>query len=209
MDYSEKQVQLIQAAEKLFADKGFDGTSVRDIAETAGMNLAMISYYFGSKEKLMEAMFLYRSEHFKLQIVSVVEDKKLEPMQKVEKLIDQYIEKLSSQQCFHRVMVREQMVNNNGFIAGQIIMLKKRNQQLIQQLIEEGQKKGVFKKNVDVSLLMMTLTGTVSQMITTSHYYREVNNLQSMPEDEFLVYVKKKLSVQMKIIFKAILTHED
>ena len=209
MDYSEKQVQLIQAAEKLFADKGFDGTSVRDIAETAGMNLAMISYYFGSKEKLMEAMFLYRSEHFKLQIASVVEDKKLEPMQKVEKLIDQYIEKLSSQQCFHRVMVREQMVNNNGFIAGQIIKLKKRNQQLIQQLIQEGQKKGVFKKNVDVTLLMMTLTGTVSQMITTSHYYREVNNLQSMPEDEFIEYAKKKLSVQMKIIFKAILTHED
>jgi AcrR family transcriptional regulator len=209
MEYSEKQVQLIQAAEKLFADKGFDGTSVRDIAETAGMNLAMISYYFGSKEKLMEAMFLYRSESFKLKLVSLIEDKKLDPMQKVEKLIDQYIDKLSGNQCFHRVMVREQMVNNNGFIANQIIEMKKRNHHLIQQVIQEGQKKGMFKKNVDTTLLMMTLTGTVSQMITTQHYYREINGLQSMSEEEFLEYVRKKVSVLMKKIFKAILTHED
>ena len=209
MEYSEKQVQLIQAAEKLFADKGFEGTSVRDIAETAGMNLAMISYYFGSKEKLMEAMFLYRSEFFKLKLVSMIEDKKLSPMEKVEKLIDQYIDKLSNQQCFHRVMVREQMVNNNGFIANQISEMKKRNHHLIQQLIQEGQKKGVFKKNVDTALLMMTLTGTVSQMITTQHYYREINNLQSMTEEEFLEYVRKKVSVLMKKIFKAILSNEE
>jgi AcrR family transcriptional regulator len=209
MEYSEKQVKLIQAAEKLFADKGFDGTSVRDIAETAGVNLAMISYYFGSKEKLMEAMFLYRSEFFKLKLVSMIEDTQLNPVEKIEKLIDQYIEKLSGQQCFHRVMVREQMVNNNGFIANQIIQMKKRNQHLIEQLINDGQTKGFFKKDVDITLLMMTLTGTVSQMITTPHYYREANNLQDMPEDEFWAYIRGKLSLQMKKIFKAILTHED
>lgn len=206
MEYSEKQVKLMEAAEKLFAAKGFEGTSVRDIAETAGVNLAMISYYFGSKEKLMEAMFLYRSEYFKLRLVSMIEDTQLNPVQKIEKLIDQYIDKLSGQQCFHRVMVREQMVNDNGFIAQQIILMKKRNQQLIGQLIQEGQQKGFFNKDVDITLLMMTLVGTVSQMITTSHYYREVSNLQDMPEEEFLTYVKTKLSQQMKKIFKAILT---
>ena len=64
MEYSEKQVQIMEAAEKLFAEKGFNGTSVRDIAETADVNLAMISYYFGSKDKLLEAMFTYRGEVF-------------------------------------------------------------------------------------------------------------------------------------------------
>lgn len=207
-DYSEKQVQIIEAAEKLFAGKGFDGTSVRDIAETAGVNLAMISYYFGSKEKLMEAMFGYRSRFFKLQLESMINNKELEPMQKVERLIDQYIEKLMNQQCFHRVMVREQMVNNNGFIARQIQEMKKRNQQLIGQLIHEGQKKGDFKKNIDIPLLMMTLVGTVSQLVTTQHYYREMNNLQSLSEEEFQKHIRKKLSHYLKKIFKAILTNE-
>ena len=57
MEYNDKQIAIINTAEKLFALNGFDGTSVRDIAHEAGVNLAMISYYFGSKEKLMEAVF--------------------------------------------------------------------------------------------------------------------------------------------------------
>ena len=58
----------MEAAETLFAAKGFNGTSVLDISETAGVNLAMISYYFGSKKKLFEAMFVFWSEFFKLQL---------------------------------------------------------------------------------------------------------------------------------------------
>jgi AcrR family transcriptional regulator len=208
MEYNEKQVQILVAAEKLFADRGFDGTSVRDIADTAGVNLAMISYYFGSKEKLMEAMFNYRSQFFKLQLESMINNKELEPLQKVDQIIDQYIEKLTSNQCFHRVMVREQMVNNNGFIANQIHQLKKRNLELVKQLIQQGQKKGVFVKNIDIPLLMTTLTGTISQLITTQHYYREMNDLQSMPEEEFQKHIRKKLSQHLKRIFKAVLTHE-
>src|SRR5258705_13666757 len=103
MGYSDKQILIMEAAEKLFSEKGFDGSSVRDIAETAGVNLAMISYYFGSKEKLMEAMFTHRSNSFKLQLESMVSNKTLSPIQKMESLIDQYIEKLTSQQCFHLV----------------------------------------------------------------------------------------------------------
>jgi AcrR family transcriptional regulator len=208
MEYSEKQISIIEAAEKLFAEKGFEGTSVRDIAESANVNLAMISYYFGSKEKLMEAMFTYRSNFYKLQLESMINNKELEPMQKVEQLIDQYIGKLMDQQCFHRVMVREQMVNNNGTIATQIQHLKRKNQVLIATLINEGQKKGVFKKNVDISMLMMTLVGTISQLLTTQHFYREINDLQSLTEPEFQKLIRKKLSSYLKKIFKAILTYE-
>jgi AcrR family transcriptional regulator len=185
MEYSEKKLIIIEAAEKLFASKGFNGTSVRDIAETAGVNLAMISYYFGSKEKLFESMFAYRSEFFKLQLESMVNNTELEPMEKMYKLIDQYIVRLTSQQCFHRIMVREQMMNNNEFITKQIHALKLRNQALIRQLINEGQEKGVFKKDIDIPLMMMTMFGTVSHLVTTQHYYKEMNGLQSLTEEEF------------------------
>ncbi|MBF2093022.1 helix-turn-helix transcriptional regulator, partial [Flavobacterium psychrophilum] len=59
-DFNDKQIEIILVAEKLFAEKGFDGTSIRDIAKTAGINIAMISYYFGSKEKLLESVVIFR-----------------------------------------------------------------------------------------------------------------------------------------------------
>jgi AcrR family transcriptional regulator len=45
------------AAKKVFMTKGFDGCSVRDIAKEVGSNVALLNYYFRSKEKLFELIF--------------------------------------------------------------------------------------------------------------------------------------------------------
>ena len=208
MEYNEKQISIMEAAEKLFAGNGFSGTSVRDIAEAAGVNLAMISYYFGSKEKLMEAMFSYRGQFMKLKMESILQNSNMTPLQKVEKLVDEYIERIFNKQCFHKVMLREQMVDNTGPIADQITLLKATNQALFKQLIQEGQRKGDFKKGLDIPFLMMTLVGTTSQLLTTQTYYRELNHLQEMSDEEFVKHIKRKLSVYLKNLFKAILTYE-
>ncbi len=209
MEFNEKQVQIMETAETLFAEKGFNGTSVRDIADKAQINLAMVSYYFGSKEKLLEALFTYRGETFKMTLESWIENKELTAMEKVNMLIDHYIDKVMSQQCFSRIMAREQVMNHTGTTAELIIQMKKRNQELIGKLILEGQKKGEFKKSIDIPLMMATLIGTANTMVTTQHYYREINSLQNMSAEEFQKHIRKKLSQHLKKIFKAILTYEE
>jgi AcrR family transcriptional regulator len=49
--------RLLDVAEELFCERGFKGTSIRDIAATAGCNIASVNYYFGSKEKLYEEVW--------------------------------------------------------------------------------------------------------------------------------------------------------
>ncbi len=49
--------RLLNAAEELFCEYGFKGTSIRDIAASAGCNIASVNYYFGSKEKLYEEVW--------------------------------------------------------------------------------------------------------------------------------------------------------
>jgi AcrR family transcriptional regulator len=49
--------RLLDAAEGFFAEKGFEGTSVRDLTATAGSNIAAVNYYFGGKEKLYIEVF--------------------------------------------------------------------------------------------------------------------------------------------------------
>ncbi len=209
MSYSEKQVQIMETAETLFAEKGFNGTSVRDIADKAKVNLAMISYYFGSKDKLLEALFAYRGEAIKLQLETMIGNKEMSSMDKINWLIDHYIDKVMNQQCFSRIMVREQVMNHTGITADLITNMKKRNQELIGRLIAEGQKKGEFKRGIDVPLMMATLIGTANNLVTTQHYYRLINNLESMPDEEFQKHIRKKLSQHLKKIFKAILTNEE
>src|SRR5262249_61325981 len=52
----EARAKIAAAAEELFAERGFDGAAIRDIARKAGVNGAMIHYYFGNKEGLYHAM---------------------------------------------------------------------------------------------------------------------------------------------------------
>ena len=198
----------MESAEKLFAEKGFDGTSVRDISEEAGVNLAMISYYFGSKEKLLETLFLYRGHSITLQLESMLQNKQMSSLQKVYGLIDGYMERIMKLQCFHKIMSREQMANVKGPTTKLIHQLKKKNQELVQELISEGQKKGEFKRNIDAPLLMATLIGTTSHIVTTQHYYRKLNNLEDLSEEEFEKHLKKKLSTHLKSLFKAVLTYD-
>jgi AcrR family transcriptional regulator len=61
----DKKEKIIQSATKLFSTQGFEGTSVREIASDAGVNVAMINYYFGSKEKLFESVVEYRAAFLK------------------------------------------------------------------------------------------------------------------------------------------------
>jgi len=51
-EQEDARARLIDAAIKLFAEKGYEGTSVRDLATAAGVNVAAVSYHFGSKDAL-------------------------------------------------------------------------------------------------------------------------------------------------------------
>ncbi|MBW7476426.1 TetR family transcriptional regulator [Paenibacillus oenotherae] len=51
------KMRLLHAAKSLFARQGYDGTSVRQICEEAGANVALVSYHFGGKENVFQALF--------------------------------------------------------------------------------------------------------------------------------------------------------
>jgi len=57
MNGKDVKVVILQAAKKLFALKGFEGTTVRQICDEAGVSLALVSYHFGGKENVFYALF--------------------------------------------------------------------------------------------------------------------------------------------------------
>lgn len=68
--------RILDAAERLFADHGFEGTSIRDIVDAANVNLAAVHYHFRSKEALLEAVLTRR--------ISIVNDARLERLSEAE-----------------------------------------------------------------------------------------------------------------------------
>lgn len=63
MAQSETVERILDAAEQLFAERGFAETSLRLITSKAGVNLAAVNYHFGSKKALIQAVFRVSSAH--------------------------------------------------------------------------------------------------------------------------------------------------
>jgi AcrR family transcriptional regulator len=64
--------RILSAAESLFAQRGFDGASLRQLTAAAGVNLAAVNYHFGSKEKLVEQVFRRRLDALNSQRLSAL-----------------------------------------------------------------------------------------------------------------------------------------
>lgn len=92
---SSTEDRIKAAAKKLFTRKGFAATRTRDIAEEAGINLALLNYYFRSKQKLYEIIM---RENVVLFIGGMIENisrpEKLTLEQKLEIIVDKYIDML-------------------------------------------------------------------------------------------------------------------
>ena len=209
MEVKDKKKHILESAEKLFAVKGFEASTVRDIADEAGVNLAMISYYFGSKDKMMESLFQERMINTKLRVQQLLSNEHITPFGKVEIMLDEYIKKVIENEPFYKILLCEQVMKKSPEIIKMLRELKMEYATMFTELVKEGQKKKVFKRNVDVVLALNTMTGTVTQIVINKEFYFEFNNVKNVTEEDSKIYLYNKLHEHLKNIFKTILGYES
>ena len=86
--------KIKEAARRVFTRKGYAATRTRDIAEESGYNLALINYYFRSKEKLFDIIMLDNLHLFIHSVMAIVNDPSTTLQEKIEILISHYIDML-------------------------------------------------------------------------------------------------------------------
>lgn len=205
-EFNDKQLEILQVAERLFAEDGFDGTSIRQIAKEAKVNIAMISYYFGSKEKLLETLIIHRTSGMKMQLENIYRDD-LTPIEKVERLIDLYITRINKNKCMYQILHFE-LSNKKRIMDMQAFMdIKKENTELFRKIIVEGQEKGVFRKDVNITLISPTIMGILVHFQMNRLYFEQTLNLTT--EEDFENYILNELTAHIKQTIKALLAHEN
>jgi AcrR family transcriptional regulator len=198
---SDKREHILVVAEELFGEKGFDGTSVRDIAQKAGVNLAMISYYFGSKEKLLENLIVFRAEYAYGILEELNKDQSLSPWDKIDRLVEFYVDRILNNLRFHNIMYQESIAVRSDEIKNRVIGIKMRNLEQITKIITDGQQKKLFRQ-VDVPLTVGTIMGTISSYTQSRHYSC---NILAIREDVDEETYRAKLAPRLKIHLKQLL----
>jgi len=147
------------------AVSGYEGTSTRKIAQEAGVNIAMISYYFGSKEGLYQEMVADRISYVRdtLRHLNATID---DPWQRLDKIIDFYVASFLTRPNIHKIIYRQLSMSHRSEIQKRFAEMIKNSAMEFKLFLEEGQKKKVFRK-IDTEMTMGTFIGSVFQMINS------------------------------------------
>ncbi|HET7233478.1 MAG TPA: CerR family C-terminal domain-containing protein [Longimicrobium sp.] len=158
---------ILDAAEALFAAQGFDATTIKQIGARAGANPALIYYYFNSKDELYRHV-LRRLFTWLVTAAARRLDPALAPSEAIPTMIGFQSERLMERPTFPRILAREMIdphaehaVEHIGQLAGTVF-------KRICELVEAGQKAGIFRPDLDPRFSALS----AMSMVAYSHIVR-------------------------------------
>ena len=174
--------KILISASKVFTEKGFSGTRTRDIAEEAGINLALLNYYFRSKEKLFEQVMKAKIVLLFGQILPIITDEKTTLEEKIDLTTEKYIDILSKNPNLPVFVISEIQKKNSELTS--IIPIRKvfNNSSLIKQIKEK--RPDMNPLHFLVSFLGMTIFPFVAKPI--------FNAFQIIKDDEFQQFIDER-----------------
>lgn len=189
--------KIKSAARKLFTQKGFSATKTRDIANEAGINLALLNYYFRSKEKLFEIIMLENIGHFFQGVLLIVNDETTDFYKKIELLVDFYISRLLDNPDVPLFVLNEAR-NNPEKLSLQFNLM---NSLFMKQFMDEI-KKGKIKKT-DPNHLIVNILGLTIFPFAARPMMKKIRNITDEEFFELMLERKKLVPEWIKLMLEA------
>lgn len=174
--------KIEEAAKKIFTQKGFAATKTRDIAEEAGINLALLNYYFGSKENLLKIIVLKKFKELFGLLTPVLSDDKISLEEKTKTLVDYYTELLMENEELPIFVLNE--LRNHEKIFDEVLQTARTiSQPVIEKQLKE-KKINLSVPDFIINVLAFTIFPFVAKPLLLSSGV--------LAEDEFPAFVKKR-----------------
>ncbi len=187
---SSTEDKIKNAARTVFHKKGFAAARTRDIAEEAGINLALLNYYFRSKEKLFNIVMLETIQNFYASITVVFNDSNSSMEEKVEKFASDYIDLL-----FHEpeipLFIMSEIRNNPEVLMKKINIKDTIFNSVFMQQFNEGVQSGKIR---DLNFLhfMMNFMGLIIFPFIAKPLLKEISGVN---EDQFNHLIQERKSL--------------
>lgn len=191
--------KIKEAARKVFHKKGFAGTKTRDIAEEAGVNLALLNYYFRSKEKLFDLIMGETMQLFFQSMKGLINNEHTSLQEKLQDLANQYIDLLSTQPELPIFILNEIQMNPKGL--SERMGLQK---VVIGSFILQQFKNDLNNKDIPDSALLQMIINIIGMMVFPfigKPILKEIFNLTDEQFHSMMQDRKKMIPVWVESMF--------
>jgi AcrR family transcriptional regulator len=195
---TEEKIKI--AARVVFHKKGFAATRTRDIADVANINLALVNYYFRSKEKLFQLVMIETLVKFYQGMNTVFNDETSTLEKKVLLIADKYIDLLIEEPEIPIFIMSE--IRSNG--AGILEKLPVVNTMLQSVFIKQYRRAVREGKIIEINPLhfLMNLTGLVVFPFVNSPMLKKIGKLTDKQFEKLMQERKKMIPLWMSVMFK-------
>jgi TetR/AcrR family transcriptional regulator, cholesterol catabolism regulator len=149
--------EVMDAAAKVFARRGYHGASTQDIADVLGIRQASLYYYFDSKEAALEAVCANGVEDYAVRAHSVFRSSK-SSSEKVAQLVFHHLAPMAERLDYTVVFLRERRFLP-ATARKRIRTIEVRYERIIQRIIEQGIDAGEFRADLDTRMAALALLG--------------------------------------------------
>ena len=184
------------AARKVFTQKGYAATRTRDIAEEAGINLALLNYYFRSKEKLFDIVMGEQMFRFVQGMKGIFHDESKTLLQKVTNMVENYIELLNANPDLPLFVLSEIRANPEKFAAKLDVKKVVLQSHFFKQITEET------KGKLNPIHFLMNILGLIVFPFIGAPLLKAVGNLKQTDFDKLMLERKKMIPVWVKAMLK-------
>jgi len=190
---------LIDAARKKFVSKSYDKVSIRELAQTAGVNSAMIKYYFHNKEGLYKAMILEVTGQVMTNFKSHLDSSDLNNL---EDFFRSFVEVIKQSPEFPLLMLKEVLLGQGVCRSYFINEMGMYHLKIFDQVYDRFEQAGKLKEDIDPLFFRMSLMGLTLFPWYTRELMGEVEG--TIYDDEFLEkMIKHNTCLMQSGFFKA------
>lgn len=186
--------KIKEAAIKVFLEKGFDGTTTRDIAKEAGLNIALMNYYFRSKEKLFSSVFEEMLRLFFQGVVEIV-NQPISLKEKLFKMIDHDFEMFKRTPGLSNFILNELHRNPERFLEATLID-KICNHSIFHDQLNEAIEKGQIRPMNFMHILLLL----ASNVQFIFHNKVMTTQIWKMTDDDFDKFAENHKEIVKQMI---------
>ena len=185
---NDKYHRILEAAIKVFAEQGFFQSTVSQIAKKAGVADGTIYLYFKNKEDILVQFFSFKTKQVFARFREEV-DKADNTIDKLRNLIRRHLEEF---QCDRDMAVVYQAETHQSrrLVEEQIKEMSKMYQYIVSEIVEQGQEKGVIRKDLYLGLVKRFILGAVDEVINTWLHSSGKYDLVSMADPLVELFLK-------------------
>jgi AcrR family transcriptional regulator len=171
-----RENEIIDAAARVFAERGYHGTSTQAIADVLGMRQASLYYYFPSKEAALELVCLRGTDGF-VEAAEAVAEGDGTPLEKLARLIAAHLAPIETRRDYVKVFINERRYLPNAS-RRRLGRKTRRIERCFEQVIQAGIADGSIRCDTDARLATLAALGMCNAVIN----WREADRGRSMHE---------------------------